>query len=98
MRGNELIVAPVALNPIMARLAEEAGFQAVYLSGGSVGWLKCVTEANLGLAELTQVVLDMRTVCRLPVVLDIGGGFGDPVHVQRTLGTVEAPRRAAERP
>ena len=27
MRGKELIVAPVALNPIMARLAEEAGFQ-----------------------------------------------------------------------
>ena len=27
IRGNELIVAPVALNPIMARLAEEAGFK-----------------------------------------------------------------------
>jgi 2-methylisocitrate lyase-like PEP mutase family enzyme len=27
MRGSELIVAPVALNPIMARLAEEAGFK-----------------------------------------------------------------------
>ncbi len=34
MRGNDLIVAPVALNPIMARLAEEAGFKAVYLSSG----------------------------------------------------------------
>ncbi|HEY4492928.1 MAG TPA: hypothetical protein VI958_13075, partial [Acidobacteriota bacterium] len=52
MRGNDLIVAPVALNPIMARLAEEAGFKAVYLSGGSLGWLKCVTEANLTLPEL----------------------------------------------
>jgi hypothetical protein len=30
-RGNELIAAPVALNPIMARLAEEAGFKALYL-------------------------------------------------------------------
>ncbi|HEY7322009.1 MAG TPA: hypothetical protein VIE89_30955 [Candidatus Binatia bacterium] len=27
MNGNELIVAPVALNPIMARLAQEAGFR-----------------------------------------------------------------------
>ncbi len=35
IRGNELIVAPVALNPIMARMAEEAGFKAVYMSGGS---------------------------------------------------------------
>ena len=36
--GDELIVAPVALNPIMARLAEEAGFKTVYMSGGSLGW------------------------------------------------------------
>jgi len=35
MRGNDLIVAPVALSPIMAWLAEEAGFKAVYLSGDS---------------------------------------------------------------
>ena len=35
--GDDLIVAPVALNPIMARLAKEAGFKAVYLSGGSLG-------------------------------------------------------------
>jgi methylisocitrate lyase len=35
----------------MARLAEAAGFKAIYLSGGSLGWLKCVTEANLTLPE-----------------------------------------------
>ena len=95
MRGDALIVAPVALNPIMARLAEEAGFQAIYLSGGSLGWLKCVTEANLGIAELVQVVLDIRAVCRLPIVLDIGGGFGDPVHVYRTVAMCEAAGVAA---
>jgi len=95
MRGDKLIVAPVALNPIMARLAEEAGFQAVYLSGGSLGWVKCVTEANLGVAELAQVVVDMRAVCGLPVVLDIGGGFGDPVHVHRTVAMCEAAGVAA---
>src|SRR5688572_3915009 len=55
MRGQELVVAPVALNPIMARMAQEAGFKAVYLSGGSLGWLKCVTEANLSISELIEV-------------------------------------------
>src|SRR5262245_26133162 len=30
--ADDLVVAPVALNPIMARLAEQAGFKAVYLS------------------------------------------------------------------
>jgi 2-methylisocitrate lyase-like PEP mutase family enzyme len=88
--GNDLIVAPVALNPIMARLAEEAGFKALYLSGGSLGWLKCVTEANLALPELAEVAVDMRAACKLPIVLDAGGGWGDPVHVHRTIALSEA--------
>jgi len=88
--GNDLIVAPVALNPIMARLAEEAGFKAIYLSGGSLGWLKCVTEANLTLPELAEVAVDMRAACKLPIVLDAGGGWGDPVHVHRTIALSEA--------
>ena len=79
----------------MARLAEEAGFKAVYLSGGSLGWLKCVTEANLTLPELAAVALDMRAVCQLPIVLDAGGGWGDPVHVHRTIALAEAAGFAA---
>src|SRR3954464_9068491 len=90
LNGKELIVAPVALNPIMARMAEEAGFKALYLSGGSLGWLKCVTEANLTLPEMVDVAIDMRTVCKLPIVLDAGGGWGDPVHVHRTVAMAEA--------
>ncbi len=88
--GDTLVVAPCALNPMMARLAEHAGFQAVYLSGGSLGWLKCVTEANLGLHELATIAVDMRAVCRLPIILDVGGGFGDPMHVHRTVALSQA--------
>ena len=53
--GDELIVAPVALNPIMARLAADAGFKALYMSGGSLGWLKCVTEANVTLCRFRPI-------------------------------------------
>ena len=35
--GNELIVAPVALNPIMARLAEEAGQELINITSSSHG-------------------------------------------------------------
>ena len=93
--GDELIVAPVALNPIMARLAADSGFKALYMSGGSLGWLKCVTEANLSLPEMIEVALDMRAVCPLPIVLDVGGGFGDPVHLHRTVALSEAAGIAA---
>ena len=95
IRDNDLIVAPVALNPIMARLAAEAGFKAVYMSGGSLGWYKCVTEANITLPEMAQLAVDMRAACKLPIVLDAGGGWGDPMHVTRTIALAEAAGFAA---
>ena len=90
IRGNDLIVAPVALNPIMARMAQEAGFKAIYMSGGSLGWYKCVTEANITLPEMAQVAVDMRAACALPIILDAGGGWGDPMHVHRTIRLTQA--------
>jgi 2-methylisocitrate lyase-like PEP mutase family enzyme len=92
---DELTVAPVALNPLMARLAEDAGFKAVYLSGGSLGWLKCLTEANLSLSDMAQVALDIRAVSKIPIVLDAGGGWGEPVHMHRTIAMTEAAGFAA---
>src|SRR5262245_19474479 len=74
----------------MARMAEDAGFKAIYLSGGTLGWVKCVTEANLTLPEMAEVAVDIRAACKLPLVLDAGGGWGDPVHVHRTIALTEA--------
>jgi 2-methylisocitrate lyase-like PEP mutase family enzyme len=95
MKGGELIVAPCVLNPIMARIAEDAGFKAVYLSGGSLGWYKCVTEANITLPEMAQIAVDTRAVCKLPIILDAGGGWGDPMHIHRTIALTEAAGFAA---
>jgi methylisocitrate lyase len=90
IRGDECIVAPVVCNPIMALLAQEAGFKAIYLSGGTLGWVKNITEANISVAEMAEVALDIRASCKLPLVLDAGGGWGDPVHVHRTIALTEA--------
>ena len=90
IKGPDLIVAPCALNPIMAQMAALAGFKAAYLSGGSLGWYKGVTEAGLSLTEMVQVAVDIRTVTPIPVVLDAGAGWGDPVHMHRTVAMSEA--------
>jgi methylisocitrate lyase len=74
---------------MMARMAAAAGFKAGYLSGGSLGWYKCVTEANITLPEMAQVCVDIRAACELPIVLDAGGGWGDPVHIHRTIAMCE---------
>lgn len=93
--GPELVIAPLVLNPIMARLAQDTGFKAGYLSGGSLGWQKCVTEANLTLPELAEVAVDMRAASDLQLILDAGGGWGDPVHMHRTMALTEAAGFAA---
>jgi methylisocitrate lyase len=93
--GNELIVAPLVMSPMMARMAKEAGFRAGYLSGGSLGWWKCNTEANMTLPEMASVCTDIRAASDLPLVLDAGGGWGDPVHMHRTIGLTQAAGFAA---
>lgn len=88
--GDTLVQAPVVFNPLTAKLAEAAGFPALYLGGGTMGYVQCVTEANLTLTEMVRMGIDIRTVCRLPLILDGACGWGDPMHLHRTINMVEA--------
>jgi 2-methylisocitrate lyase-like PEP mutase family enzyme len=55
-----------------------------------MGYIKGGTEAQLSLTEMAQAALDIRTVCLLPLILDGACGWGDPMHVQRTIRMSEA--------
>jgi len=74
--GTEPVYAPLVFNPVSALLAKAAGFRALYLGGGSMGYIKAGTEANLSVTEMAQAALDIRTVCPLPLILDGAGGWG----------------------
>jgi methylisocitrate lyase len=87
--------APLALDPLMARLAEDAGFEAVYLGGGGLGYSKTFLEANLNATEMAQAGIDIAAVTTLPIILDGACGWGDAVHLQRTIKLVEAAGFAA---
>jgi len=93
--GPEPVYAPLVSNPISALLAQAAGFRALYLGGGSMGYIKGGTEANLSLTEMAQAAVDIRTVCPLPLILDGACGWGDPMHVRRTIAMSEAAGFAA---
>jgi len=84
------ITAPLVLNPLMARMVEAAGFPAGYLGGGATGYAKVGLEANLNLTEMCQAALDVRAVSSLPLILDGACGYGDPMHMHRTIGMAEA--------
>ena len=93
--GTAPTVAPLVLNAMMAQLAEQAGFGALYLGGGAMGYLTTVTEANLSLLDMVQAGLGITSVCPLPLILDGACGWGDPMHMHRTIGMAEAAGFAA---
>lgn len=95
MAGPLPVTAPLVLNPLMARLAEAAGFPAGYLGGGATGYQKVALEANLNLTEMCHAGLDIRAVTSLPLILDGACGYGDPMHMHRTIGMTEAAGFAA---
>lgn len=95
LEGSEPVYAPLVFSPISALLAQQAGFRALYLGGGSMGYIKAGTEANLSLTEMAQAAIDIRTVCPLPLILDGAAGWGDAMHVRRTIQMSEAAGFAA---
>lgn len=83
------VLAPLVLNPMMARMAERAGFRALYLGGGASGYANVFTEANLTLTEMCRAGLDIGAACALPLILDGACGWGDPMHLHRTVALAE---------
>jgi len=93
--GPAPVCAPLVLSALMARLAAEAGHRALYLGGGAMGYEKAWLEANLTIPEMCATGLEVRAACDLPLILDAAAGFGDPMHVRRTMTMCEAAGFAA---
>lgn len=83
------VFAPLVLNPMMARMAEKAGARAIYLGGGASGYQNVFTEANLSLTEMAHAGVEIGAACRLPLILDGACGWGDPMHLHRTIALSE---------
>lgn len=88
-------LVPLALDPLSARLAERVGFEALYLGGGTLGYVKTWTEANLTLTQIIQAALEIKAASPLPVILDGQCGWGDPMHMHHTMAMAEAAGTAA---
>ena len=89
------ILAPLALDALAARTCEELGFEAVYVSGGALGFQYGVSEALLTLTEVADTTRRVVQRCSIPVIVDAGVGFGDAVHMSRTIRELESAGAAA---
>ena len=95
LQGGKPIMAPLAFNPVSAKLAEEFGMDALYLGGGALGYLKTGTEANVSLVEMAQLGLEIRAKTDLPIILDGQSGWGDAMHLSHAIQVAEAAGFAA---
>lgn len=93
---TETVAVTGVFNALVARLAERTGFRAVYLSGAalSAGY----GLPDIGLVTLTEFVEEARRITQatsLPLICDADTGFGEALHVERTVRLFEGAGAAA---
>jgi 2-methylisocitrate lyase-like PEP mutase family enzyme len=85
-------VAPGAFDPLAARLVEEAGFPAVYMTGFGAS-AALIGRPDVGLLTMTEMVGNAGRIAAcvdIPVIADADTGYGNPLNVIRTVGAYEA--------
>lgn len=92
-RVNEAspLLLPGAANALTARLLEDSGFEAIYISGAGIAnsYLGVPDIGVLTLTELAGHVAMIREAVSVPLVVDADTGFGSPIGVQRTVRLLE---------
>jgi 2,3-dimethylmalate lyase len=91
------VLAPGVYDALGARLVEEAGFEAVYMTGfGTAASL--LGRPDVGLVTMSEMVDNARRIaraCALPVIADADTGFGNAINVVRTVQEYERAGVAA---
>jgi methylisocitrate lyase len=90
-----LILAPACATPMSALVAQQEGFEAVALGGYTLGAHTAITEPLFTMAELVEATRRLTAVLDIPVVVDGGAGFGEPLHTMRTVRELEQVGAAA---
>jgi 2,3-dimethylmalate lyase len=92
LESGGTIVAPGAFDPLAARLVEEAGFPAVYMTGFGTS-AALIGRPDVGLLTMTEMAGNAGRIAAcidIPVIADADTGYGNPLNVIRTVGAYEA--------
>lgn len=84
-----VIAAPGIFDVITARTAERVGFRALDLPGSALGYATCMMEPNLTLTDMVEATRSIADAVNIPVVVDVGAGFGEPAHVVHMVHLLE---------
>lgn len=85
------LLAPGIYDALTALIAEQAGFEALYLSGASIAYTR-LGRSDIGLTTSSEVANTLSNITdrvRVPVIVDADTGFGNALNMQRTVRDFE---------
>ncbi len=85
------LLAPGVYDALTALVAQQAGFEALYLSGASIAYTR-LGRSDVGLTTATEVAQTLAHITDrvdLPVIVDADTGFGNALNTQRTVRDFE---------
>ena len=85
------VIVPGAFNALSAKVIEDLGFQALYITGAGVTnmWFGLPDQGFMGLAEIADHTARIRDAVALPLIVDADTGFGNALNVYHTVRTLE---------
>lgn len=90
LKSHKLLKFPGAFSPFIAQIAQEIGYDGIYISGAGIA--NDLGLPDIGLTTQTEVVARGRSIARmtsLPSLIDIDTGFGESMNAARTLQELE---------
>lgn len=84
---DSAVLAPGVYDALSALVAEQSGFEALYLSGASIAYTR-LGRSDVGLTTYTEVADTLARITErvnLPVIVDADTGFGNALNVMRTV-------------
>jgi 2,3-dimethylmalate lyase len=91
LASKRLIIAPGIYDAYGARLVEQAGFEAAYMTGNGVS-ASLLGVPDVGLVDLTLITQHAHRVAAcidIPLICDADTGYGNAVNVRRTVQEYE---------
>lgn len=87
LKAGGIIAAPGAPDSLTARLIEQAGFEAIYMTGFGATASR-LGRPDIGLltqTEMTTHARDMARAVSIPIIADADTGYGGPANIARTI-------------
>ena len=85
------VLVPGAFNALSARVIEDLGFEAIYVTGAGVTnmWFGLPDQGFMGLHEIAEHTARIRDAVNLPLIVDADTGFGNALNVRHAVRVLE---------